>query len=205
MNYVEDLLPETLIAAQGCPETIVERALRNSAFEFYRDSQSWRVVTDISPVIKGQRVVELELPADTVLVRLFWVKLDGKPLMAISDRNLSTDTGTPKGYAVSGVSHEIQMDVLPEATMTRNGVTAHMAVAPGTAADEIPDEMFLSHRSAILYGAIRYLLAIPNTPWSNLQDASVYGTLFNNEKIQAKRNAEAQQSAVVRKVRYGGL
>lgn len=204
MNYVEDLLPETLIAAPGCPETIVERALRTSAAEFYRETQAWRVTTDVSPVIKGQRDVELELPRDTILTRLFWVKLAGKPLKAISERNLSDEMGTPRGYAASGSSRTLQLDVIPEQTWARDGVTAHMAVVPTYKLDLIDDDMFLAHRQGILYGAIRNLLTLPNVPWGNLQDAQTYAILQQSEKAQAKSTAEALRSAVVRTVRYGG-
>ncbi|KII34851.1 hypothetical protein NL64_06195 [Pseudomonas fluorescens] len=205
MNYLESLLAETLIAAPGCPETLVERALRVSATEFYRDSESWRVTLDPAPVIKGQRDVELEYPAGTFPVRTFWARLDGKVLEAISERNITDGTGTPRGYAILGASAVAQLDVIPTETYLRNGLVMHVAVAPGNELTELPDELFAMHRNGILFGAQAVLLAMPNVSWGDLQLASVYSSMANAEKAQAMRTSKAQQSPVVRKVRYGGI
>lgn len=203
MNYVDVLLTEALITAPGCPEDLVERALRVSATEFYRDSQAWRVTLDVAPVINGRREVELEYPAGTFPVRVFWARLDGKVLPAISERNISDRSGTPGGYAVSGAV--VQLDVLPTESFLRNGLVVHAAVAPKNELDEIPDELYATHRNGILFGAQRVLLAMPNVSWGSLQLSLVYGQMAAAEKAEAKRGSDAQQSPVVRKVRYGGL
>lgn len=204
MNYVEELLAEALITAPGCPETIVERALRNAAGEFYRDSQAWRTTTEPAPVIVGQRGVDLDLPQNTHSVRVFWVRLAGVPLQAISERNLSSNTGEPRGYALSGISRELRLDVLPARTYVRDGLEVQLAVAPTAALDDLPDELFQAHRDGILYGAQRNLLLMPNVSWGNPRAASDMAQLFEAAKFKARREAEAQQSAVVRRVRYGG-
>ena len=84
MRYIDELLTETIISAPGCPDTLVERAIRVSATEFYRDTQAWRVTLDSAPVIAGRREVELEFPAGTFPIRYFWARLDGKVLAAVS-------------------------------------------------------------------------------------------------------------------------
>lgn len=205
MHYVEELLAEALITAPGCPETLVERALRNAAGEFYRDSQAWRVTLDPAPVIVGQRIVDLDLPQYTHSVRVFWARLAGQPLKAISERNLSDRTGEPQGYALSGISRELRLDVLPARTYTRDGLEVHLAVAPTVELDELDDALFFSHRDGILYGAQRNLLLMPNVSWGNGNAAGAMAQLFEAAKFKARREAEAQQAAVVRTVRYGGL
>lgn len=205
MDYIEELLAEALITAPGCPETIVERALRTSASEFYRDSQAWRVTTDPAPVIAGQRRVDMELPAHTHAVRVFWVKLAGEAITCISERNISTRTGTPQGYALSGTCKEVILDVVPQQAYRRNGIEVHMAVAPTNELEDLPDELMLSHRNGILYGAQRALLLMPNVSWGDMRAAAVLGQLFDAEKTKARREAEAQQASVKRTVKYGGL
>lgn len=205
MNYIEALLAEAIIAAPGCPETLVERALHVSATAFYRDSQAWRVTLDAAPVIKGQREVELEYPAGTFPVRTFWARLDDKVIDAISERNIRNATGTPRGYAMQGASTIVLMDVVPESSFLRNGLVVNVAVAPGNDATEVPDELYAVHRNGILFGAQAVLLAMPNVPWGNLQMATTYSAMAEAEKAQARRTSQAQMAPVIRKVRYGGI
>lgn len=205
MNYLDALLAEALITAPGCPETLVERALRVSAHEFYRDSESWRVTTDPIPVIKGRTTVDLDVGLDLAVVRIFWARLDGEPLTAVSPRNLTDRVGTPRSYAPDDGFTSLQLDAAPLESYLRNGLVLNVALAPDNALTEIPDVLFNAHRNGILYGAQRMLLIMPNVPWGNMQGAQNFAMLFEAEKTKARRTAEARQSGVVRKVRYGGI
>lgn len=205
MNYIEELLAEALITAPGCPETLVERALRVSAHEFYRDSESWRVTTDAMPVIKGRTEVELDVGADLSVIRVFWARLDGVPLTAMSARNLTDRAGTPRGYVPNEVYNTVLLDAVPLESYLRNGLVVNLALAPDNALTEIPNELFNAHRNGILYGAQRMLLVMPNVPWGDMRGAQAFGMLFDGEKAKARRIADARQVGVARKVRYGGI
>lgn len=203
--YVEELSVEALIAAPGCPETLVERMLRQAAVDFYRDSKAWRVTTEVAPVIAGIREVELELPGGTQLASVYWAKLDGKKLDLISSIHLEDETGTPRGLALDGLSSTVQLNCIPRDTYLRNGVVARVAVMPLFSTDDIPEDLYSSHRDGILYGAITRLLAMPNVAWGSLKDAQTYAGMAAMAKNSARREAESLQAPVVRKVRYGGI
>lgn len=203
--YVDELIAEALISAPGCPETVVERMLRTSCVAFYRESNAWRITTDPARVAKGIAFVELEIEADVQPCRIFWAKLAGEPLRAVSPRNVTGRPGTPRGYATTGFAREVQLDVLPERTYTRDGLVVHLAVAPVFERNEIPDELYAAHRDGILYGAQARLLAMPNVSWGDLQRAMAIGMLADSEKTKARREADSLQSPVVRTVRYGGI
>jgi hypothetical protein len=205
MNYIEALIAEALITAPGCPETLVERALRVSANEFYRDSESWRITTDAMPVIKGRTEVELDVGADMSVVRVFWARLDGVALTAMSARNLAERSGTPRGYVPNEVYNTVLLDAAPTESYLRNGLVLNLALAPDHALNEIPNELFNAHRNGILYGAQRMLLVMPNVPWGNMNGAQAFAMMFEGEKAKARRIADARQAGVARKVRYGGL
>lgn len=204
-NYVEELEVEALIAAPGCPETLVRRMLRQSAVDFYRETKAWRVTTDVAPVIKGDREVELDIPANTQLVMLYWAKLADDALDLISSQQLSPREGRPTALAVDGLAKTVLLDVIPRDSYLRNGLVARVALAPTVELDDLPAELYSAHRDGILYGAITRLLAMPNVAWGNLQDAQTYAGMAANVKYSAKREAESLQAPVVRKVRYGGI
>jgi hypothetical protein len=203
--YIEPLMVEALISAPGCPETIVERALRQSMVDFYRESAAWRYTTEIGAVIRGRPDVELDLPADTFIHRVYWAKLDGKVLTAISPRNVQGGAGTPRGYAIDGLSKTLKLDPVPEDTYLRNGLQVNVALQPLPSLEELPDELFALHRDGILYGAIARLLAMANVSWGDLQSAQVYAAMAAGVKSSARREADSSQAPVARKVRYGGI
>lgn len=204
-EYVEPLLVEALISAPGCPETIVERMLRQSLVDFYRETLAWRFTTDVSPVIRGRNTVDLDLPAETSAIRVYWARLDGKPMAAISPRNVTQDTGIPRGYALDGVTRTLLLDRIPKDTFGRNGLVANVALLPMPGLNDLPDALYAIHRDGILYGAIARLLAIPNVSWGSLQDAQVYAAMAEAVKQSARREADSLGAPVVRKVRYGGI
>lgn len=204
-NYVEELLVEALIGAPGCPEPLVERMLRSAMVDFYRASQAWRFTSDNTPVIKGIREVELELPAGTYASRVFWVRLDGRDLRAVSPRHLQASIGVPKGYALDGVTRTLQLDVLPQENYLRNGLVANVAVLPMAELDTLPDELYAFHRDGILYGALTKLLAMPNVAWGDMQGAATYAGMAAAIQNEARREANSLQAPVARKVRYGGI
>ena len=204
-NYVEELEVEALIAAPGCPETLVRRMLRQSAVDFYRETKAWRVTTEVAPVIKGNREVELDIPANTSMVMLFWAKLNGEQLQLISSQHLTGLVGRPVAIAIDGPGRTVQLDKVPEDSFLRNGLVARVAVAPTAALNDLPDELYAAHRDGILYGAITRLLAMPNVAWGNLLDAQVYAQMAEAVKRGARREAESLQAPVARKVRYGGI
>jgi hypothetical protein len=204
-NYVQELLVEALIAAPGCPEPLVERLLRSAATDFYGATKAWRHTTETAAVIRGRTLVELELPANTRMARLFWAKLDGEVLKAVSERNLRAGAGVPRGYAVLSSGRELQLDATPEQNYIRNGLVAHVALVPTNALNDLPDELLAAHRDGILYGALTKLLAMPNVAWGDLQAAGTYAGMAAAAQHEARREAEASQAPVARKVRYGGI
>ena len=204
-NYVEELEVEALIAAPGCPETLVRRMLRQSAVDFYRETKAWRVTTEVAPVIKGNREVELDIPANTQLVMLYWARLADNPLELISSHRLLPHEGRPTALAVDGLGKTVLLDVIPRDSYLRNGLVARVALTPTAGLNDWPAELYSAHRDGILYGAITRLLAMPNVAWGNLQDAQVYAGMAGTAKHSAKREAESLQAPVVRKVRYGGI
>lgn len=203
--YVEELSTECLISVPGCPEPIIERMLRSAMVEFYRDTQAWRLTTDPAPVRAGMREVEIDLPADTFITRVFWAKLDGELLTAISPRDLLNREGMPRAYSIDGLTRSVQLDVIPQDTYLRNGVTMNVALLPLPTLNDLDDTMFAIHRDGILYGALAKLLAMPNVPWTSLNDAGTYAAMAAGIRHEARRQADSLQAPVARKVRYGGI
>ena len=205
MNYVEELLPEAMIEAQGCPEPLIVRHLRTAMVEFYRESKAWRYTTEPASVTVGERAVELDLPTGTAVLRVYWAKLAGKVLQAVSPRNLREVIARPTGYAINGITRVVYLDSMPDQNYILDGVEANVALLPLRSLEELPDELFDQHRDGILYGALAKLLMMRNVPWSDPQGAMNYQAMANGQMLQAQRQADSQQAPVTRVVKYGGI
>ena len=203
-SYVDELMVEATIGAQGCPVPIIERMLRSAMVDFYRSTKAWQVVTEVSSVIAGDPEVELELPTGTVINKIYWLKLDGTPLSAISTRSLTTTEGTPTGYASYGGSSTIKLNCKPRNSYILNGVEAEIAVTPLQTLDDLPDYLYDAHRDGILYGALAKLLAMPNTSWTDMTGAMTFASMANSVRNEAVHQVQSNQAPIVRVVRYGG-
>lgn len=207
MSYVDELLPQVLPAAPGCLDITARRAIRTSAMEFYRDSEAWRYTTEGSAVIEGLKEVDLSLPAGTSLARVYWARLGNKDLKGVSERWIARDDqrGEPSEFAVVSGSRRLLVYPMPNQTNAVPGIVAHVALVPGLETDDINTELLSRHRMAIVYGAIRTLLATPGSPWTDVNLAMQYAGMYEQEKMMAKRIAQADQAPIARTVRYGGI
>lgn len=207
MSYIQAIVNEVTPAAPGAIQPVVERAIRTAAIEFFRDSTAWRHTAEYGVVIEGQRSVGFSLPIGTSIVRVYWARFDNKDLRAVSLRWIARDDrrGEPEEYAVVTGTGEIQLYPIPLAMNANPGITSYMAVMPGFDTDDIPDVLVDRYRNALVQGAIRNLLIVPGSPWSDPALAQSYAYMFENEKAVARRMADADQAPVARAVRYGGL
>lgn len=205
IDYIESLYVEALLAAPGCPELLVKRTIATAAADFYRTCKAWQITTEVAGVLKGDRVVDLELPTNTYVGRIYWAKLDGRQLSAISERNLTDNLGIPTGYAMQGMGNSLLLNCLPESSYIINGVVARVALHPSPALTELPDELYHQHRDGILFLAISKLLAMPNVGWTSLNDSITYANMGMSICAEAKRQAESNQAPITRVVKYGGI
>lgn len=204
LDVIEELLPDVLMAAPGCPDMTAERVLSRSARQFCMDTHAWRHTSDSLAVIQGIAEVELYLPAGATLQRVFWATLDGQRLTGLSRAEPRGDPGRPQGFAVASDGQRLQLDRVPEGNYLANGVVLHAALAPKRGTALLPDELepFLD---VIAYLAIGHLLAMPSQEWSDRRGASDAMSLYHQQSIRARRQGQQFDQPIHRTVNYGGL
>ena len=207
MGYVDQILPEVIPAAPGCPDEIARRAIRSAAMEFFRDSQVWRVTITGAAAIAGFREVSLPIPGGTFVQRVYWVRLSGRDLKGVSERWIGTDEvrGRPTEYAVPPGSKTLLLNPIPTTNELSPGLTAHLALVPGFDTVSIPEDLVERYRMALVHGGIRNVLATPGASWANTRLAGDYAHFFETAKTQARRAGDADNAPITRKVRYGGI
>ena len=202
-DLAEELLPDVLLSAPGCPDITAERAIARSVRQLCIDTHVWRHDATDRPVIEGVREVSLGLPADTSLVKLYWVTLGMRPLTGVSAAKLTVGEGTPRAYALSA-SGKLELDRVPNESVFRNGITAHMALAPVRGSSQLPEELEPFYDLVTLL-ATAHLLSMPGVEWRDRAGAADAMALYHQRSLEARRFGNQRGQPIHRTVKYGGL
>lgn len=188
MEFAE-LVAQVALDVQGCPTFTIEEALRAATVEFCDRTHAW--VDELDGFVSGDEV-SLDLPAQSRLVNIIRLVVDGVPVAGIP-RDLMP--GMTNGFTrVSDTELRLH-------GRTGETVTALAALAPTWDAESVPDEFAARYRQAMVVGAKMRLLMVPGLVWSNPQLAGANRALFNREINQARLRASQDDVMAVRFVR----
>jgi hypothetical protein len=86
-----------------------------------------------------------------------------------------------------------------------DSLRVRMAVRPTRASTNCDTEIMDDYRDAIVNGAVFRLLRVPGQDFTDYTAAGAYGTLYEDQVRETERRARQGDTAVARKVKYGGL
>ena len=152
---------------------------------------------------------DLEAPAGTAVQKILWITHEGKDLEPLTSTLLEQripkwreGNGVPEYYVQQG-SALVWLAPIPTATGVSSTIV-RAVLKPTHTSSACDDGVMNDYRDTIINGALFRLLRIPNKEWTDLQGASVYGSLFNEGTMIAERKARGADTGVARRVRYGG-
>lgn len=203
INLADELLPEVLIAVPGCPDTTAERALARSARQFCMDTQAWRLTLEDLPLTQGDREVPLNLPPEVSLYRPYWVTMDERQLLGVSESRLSTEEGRPTGYVLSPLG-SLYLDCPPDAQSAEKTLSIHLSVVPNRGEMVMPEQL-QNYFDAVQMLATAYLVTMPGVEWRDRHAASDLFSLYQNVLPEARRFAQQRNQSIHRTVNYGGI
>lgn len=205
----ETLLPDILPMVPGCPDTLIKNNVRAAVIELCERSSVYQLELDPLTTVGNIYEYDLEAPSGTTVQKILWVTHAGKDVEPLTSTLLEQripkwreGNGVPEYYVQQGSS---LVWLVPIPTSTSASSTIVRAVLKPTHTSTACDDGVMNdYRDTIINGALFRLLRIPNKEWSDLQGASVYGSLFNEGTVIAERKARGADAGVARRVRYGG-
>ena len=205
----ETLLPDILPMVPGCPDTLIKNNVRAAVIELCERSSVYQLELDPLTTVGNIYEYDLEAPSGTTVQKILWVTHAGKDVEPLTSTLLEQripkwreGNGVPEYYVQQGSS---LVWLVPIPTSTSASSTIVRAVLKPTHTSTACDDGVMNdYRDTIINGALFRLLRIPNKEWSDLQGASVYGSLFNEGTVIAERRARGADTGVARRVRYGG-
>ena len=200
------LVPEILPEILGCPDTTIERAVRDASIELCENALIYTVDQDPVSVTKGLTEVDLDIPTGTRLVQVLRAMLGQNQMDRMSREDLfasgrpwQTDAGRP---VVITYSSETAIRLVPIADQAlTEKLYIRFAVAPLRASTSIPDAIAERYYKEISYGAKASLLLIPGQAWSNPQLAMAHRSAFERGMREARLTSSQDSVASMRRFR----
>ena len=189
---------------QGCPDPIIEEAVRDACIELADQSLLWQELLDTPVVTAGESDVELEVPANSAITRIMHVWWGGHRLVpSTPDEQSVPDVyterigtyrarrATPGQYLVMGPTLLAVHPVSSKTEAAKLVVVA--ALKPTRTTTVVPDVFYNDHAETIAAGAIARLTAVPGTAFTNpevaLFRAQQFGSAIAAERININRGS----------------
>lgn len=182
MKDFTDILPHIAQYAPGVADPTAFYGIRQAAIDFCERTRLWRYADDFD--ITGTEDECITTPYGSVLYEV--------ELAQFNDQNLCPKTtawldenclGWRKGTLTGQPQYITQTS--PNTLRVVPAQAGHLALQlwlkPSDDAVELPDFMVDSHRKVLAHGALAYILAMPNQPFTNPQMANNFGALFQGK------------------------
>lgn len=182
MKDFEDILPHILQYAPGCAAPTAEYGIRQAAIDFCERTRLWRYEDDFD--IAGDEAECISTPYGSVLHEIELVQFDGQDLCPTTTAWLDANCrGWRAGELTGQPSYLVQTapNTLRVVPWQAGHVNLFLWLKPSDDATELPDFMVDSYRKVLAHGALAYILAMPNQPFTNPSMANNFGALFQGK------------------------
>jgi hypothetical protein len=196
MAVVQDWVDAILADIPEPLDGMVARHVRATIQEFFRESEAWRVEETLDAEKGIARFALLEVPNDCYPVSLRWGYFqplvgDGFRLTnTLEERITHTGSGEPGVIALNTNDVEVIID----SDSGVGSLKVRYIVQPSRAIESVPDIIADKWFNGIKQGAMAYLLAMSNQPWSDRVVAMDYMELFHMAIDKAKKEARRDRT-----------
>ena len=205
----ESLLPEILPMVPGCPDSLVENSIRSAVIELCERAEVYQQELDPITTVKNIYEYDLEPPSGTAVDKILWVTHQGKDLEPTTTTLLEqrlpdwrNENNVPL-YFIQQNSSVFHLAPVPSTTIVGSTIV-RAVLKPTYTSTGCDNDVMNDYRDTIINGTLFRLLRMPSKDWTDLAAAGVYGQLFNSGVDMAERRARRADTAVSRKVKYGG-
>jgi hypothetical protein len=189
-EFVNYIAPEVA----ECPNLVIKRAVTSAAQDFFRETNLWTVECDPVDSDPGEPIVELDIPANTLIGKVISLYIDKREIEPMRPDDVAAGwmerTGTIGGYWLSGAR---TLRLYP-ACETSQSIHAFVSVIPAmncTSFDDIANQYF----QGIVHGAKWKLMATVGTPYFNEQGAAYnyaqFRRIAGDARVRASRKGHA--------------
>jgi hypothetical protein len=165
----------------NCPAPLLDQALVDSCVEFCEQGSAVHRELEVVQTTIGESRVELDLPAQSLLVRITALKINGRETVAKPYFEMDEDVqGLPRMFS-NTPEGDLMLYPVPDAVYPVKAMALLKPVRNATAVDDI---LFQDWAEFIVSGAMYRLLMMPGVAWSNPTAGKMY---FDNFRMGINR------------------
>lgn len=199
-------LPLILPNCPECPDFVAAAQARFAAIEFCERSRAWRHLTTVAML---SAATDVTVAPDTAAIHeIEYAEFDGRPLTPVQFSTIDRLAEGPPRYVTQASPNTVTVSPFTAGTLEISLFLKPLASSQfGTVAGNpltdrfnvVPDFLVSVHGTAIAYGALSRILAIPRETWSNPAESMRFAALFEEKLNGAFRaNMRGQQRAPIR-------
>lgn len=206
MKLWADFHPYVLPDVPGCPEPMLDQALRETARDFCTRTKAWAEWMDPFTASSARALYEFEPDAGTEVVAALAATVGKDEYTVLGSKDLPAawqdgEQGKVKDKTLIHVNSK--EFILYPAPSAGQRITLQLALRPTMAGTGVGDVIFEEFTEAIAAGAKSKLMAKPRKEWTDLQTAAICGLEFER-RVSMAANKDWHQSAQ-RRVSKAGL
>lgn len=175
---IDDTVSRVKVHVAGCPHAAMVEAMRSAAQEFLTETRLLH--TGMLITFGGASGGTHQVDMATHIVDVLDAKIEGETIRVLAANDPDADEALDRGEYVLTMGSDPGMLILRPAATSLEPVTVDLLVviAPGPEATEIPDSIWRAHHEALVDGALKRLMALPQRAWSSPDLAVYHGNLF---------------------------
>lgn len=204
MASIDVLFEGVLSDAPGVPLELARQHLMRSAIDLCKRSLAWSVWSDPILLVEDQHTYSITLPADSVLVIVRDIQIDGVPdgLPGLDFREITRrfpswrdQKSTPDCWVIPERGAD-SVRLVPMPGPMDGDVYLHIRAAfqPTRESRVLPDWLIEERFDDLCAGAKATLLVIPGQEWSNPSLAAFYKATFDKACDDERINTEMDQT-----------
>lgn len=170
----------------SCPDQIILQEMQRAAYDVFRFSEGWRekLITDI---VNAEDTYTVSYSGDASVFRIYQVKMKAQSSDSF-DNLIPVDTY--KYEYVEDDHIRFFADYIPTIDLT-DGMQIEVAVVPNLTALGIPTWLMNRYAACLMAKCKFNLMMQPNKPWSNVQLAQYWYTIYQKEQRDLVRDKYA--------------
>ena len=179
-----DLVSTVAAHVPGCPDQVIEDAVREGAIECCRRTRLWKYRNEVA-IRNGVWAYALPKRNATDAISLLTAHLNNSPykMQPIDPEDLRRYVPNFRELGANAEPRYISQDSIDTffvAPVPDKSYSVHMlvALAPASNAESMDDAVFRRLRKAMEHRALQELMIQPNMPWQDLEMASYHAKQF---------------------------
>ena len=192
MAVWSDFYPGLTSSVSGCPEPMLDFALRKAAAEFFRRTRAWTIWLAPVTTLALTRDYALTLPAGSDVVRIERAAINGSVIEILGYRDLQLDPSLHAPGENGVTTLDRKLITLGMDYPAGSSLEIQVALMPSKAALGITDVQFDHYSDDIAQGAKARLMLMPGQPFSNPNLGVLAKELF--EHAVATKNVDSWRS-----------